>query len=122
MMNKGVLIAAALCVALGPVYAASVKSIMRSMADTTKSAKVLLSSYDAGKADAALKAYADEARSAADDAGQGGGAKAEDLRSRFAQLAATADDARRQGGDKAAFRHAFGAIVAECRSCHSAYK
>ena len=109
-----------LLAALGPVHAETFKTLMQSMAETTKAAKTALASKDPVKSDQVMQAYAGEAHAAialwAD-----GGPKAQDFRERFSKFAATADAAS-HSGDTSAFRSAFGNIVSQCRSCHAVYK
>ncbi len=104
-----------------PLLADPLKATMAEMARTTKEAKAALSVTDPATFDAILKAYAGEGR-----AGMalfpGGSAKGQDLRTRFSKFAATADAARQPSTTPARFRAAFGSLVSECRSCHSAYK
>ena len=99
-----------------PASAASIKQLMKEMASTTKSAKAAVASGDLAQAEAVLKSYASEAQ-AAGALETGGTAEAQDLRRRFSALAATAGSTQ-----PAQFKVAFGAIVDQCRSCHSAYK
>ncbi len=116
--RAGLAAAAALWLVLGigPAKAGSFKSAMSDMGRTVKAAKAALASSDATKAKEALQAFAGEARTAGALV-PGGSAKARDFRQRFTALSATAEAA-----DPAHFRAAFGEIVGQCRSCHSAYK
>ncbi len=99
-----------------PAHAASLKAVMKEMAGTTKLAKGAAASGDVAQAEAVLGRYAAEAKAAGASI-VGGDAKAQDLRGRFSTLAATAE-----GAQPTHFKTAFGAIVDQCRSCHSAYK
>ena len=109
-----------LLAALGPVHAETFKTLMQSMAETTKAAKAALGSKDPVKSDQVMQAYASEALAATALWGDSG-PKAQDLRKRFTEFAATADAASHSGGSSA-FRSAFGNIVSQCRSCHAVYK
>jgi hypothetical protein len=111
-----------LCLLAGlsvPALAATLKSIMSEMKQTTTAAKGVLSNFDQTQADALLHQYATQAIAAGKLIG-GGDAKAVDFQKRFAALAATANNAR--ATNAASFHTAFSAIAAQCRSCHSAYK
>ncbi len=107
---------------VGPAYALSLKSIMGSMADTTKLAKATVGNFDQAQAADVLQRYASDAQAAGASYATGTNAKAQDLRARFQEMAATADGARRSALNAKSFRTAFTAIVGECRSCHSVYK
>lgn len=112
----GLSLLASLCV---PAMAATLKSIMSEMKQTTTAAKGVVSNFDQAQADALLHQYATQATAAAKLIG-GGDAKAADFQKRFVALAATANSAR--ATNAASFRTAFSAIAAQCRSCHSTYK
>lgn len=114
--------ALALTIAVGPAFAASLKSIMSDMRDNTTSAKAVLANFDGASAKQIMQRYASEAQAASDMFAGQGGAKEKDLNSRFRQLAAMADAASRAPLNKASFRKAFAEVASECKSCHSVYK
>ncbi len=111
-----------LTIAVGPAFAASLKSIMGDMRDNTTSAKAVLANFDSTSAKQIMQRYASEAQAASDMFARQGGAKEKDISSRFKQLAAMADAASQAPLNKASFRKAFAEVAGECKSCHSAYK
>jgi hypothetical protein len=104
-----------------PAIAASLKSIMSSMGDNTSAAKAVLVNFDGPTALQILHRYSDDARRADAAFASSSSAKGKDLHARFSKLAAMADQASQKTPDAASFHQTMGAIVAECKSCHSVY-
>ncbi len=105
-----------------PAAAASMKSIMGSLGETTKAAKAVLTAFDPAKAQAILQTYARDAQLADAAFASVRDPKAQDLRARFHQFTATIASARASATDQTSFRSAFLGIASECRSCHAVYK